>query len=171
MLMPAFSGSQLPVQHSVHDSLRLLRRLRSPIKYVLPRPLPTKISKLIPVFAFPSVDLVLKKFRPSRFLPIIAISWGLVQTFQGFVQNYAGLLVCRFLLGGLECSLFPGISLYLSVWYKRGELSLRIALFFSCVPSSTLTCLFSLQAEFVLSDHQCCYDGWRFGRYSGLWTV
>jgi len=33
--------------------------------------------------------------------------------------------------GFFECGLFPGLSFYLSSWYPRKELGLRIALFFS----------------------------------------
>ena len=76
-------------------------------------------------------DLVLKKMRPSRWIPFVVISWGIVQTFMGMVTNYTQLLALRALLGFFECGLFPGLSFYLSSWYPRKELGLRIALFFS----------------------------------------
>lgn len=34
--------------------------------------------------------------------------FGLVTMLQGFVQNYAGLLVTRFFLGVFESGMFPG---------------------------------------------------------------
>jgi MFS family permease len=53
-------------------------------------------------------NLVVKQFGPSRWISFIALSWGLVATFSGFVQNFAGMLVCRLLLGLFEGGLFPG---------------------------------------------------------------
>lgn len=37
--------------------------------------------------------------RPSLWLPIIMIGWGVVMIGMGFVQNYTGLLVTRIFLG------------------------------------------------------------------------
>nr|AOR51673.1 MFS transporter [Phaffia rhodozyma] len=81
-------------------------------------------------FEIPS-NLVLKKFRPSRWIPFIMVLWAITQTMMGLVKNYHQLLALRFLLGLFESGLFPGISMYLGMWYKRREQSLRIALFFS----------------------------------------
>lgn len=44
---------------------------------------------------------------------------------MGFVHNWSGLMAARWFLGLAEAGLFPGISLYLSCWYKRSELGLR----------------------------------------------
>ncbi|WVQ83940.1 hypothetical protein IAT38_006084 [Cryptococcus sp. DSM 104549] len=76
-------------------------------------------------------NLVLKKFRPSRWIPIIMIVWSLFQIFMGFVTNYGQLLAMRFCLGIAESGLFPGISFFLTGWYKRKEASKRISLFFA----------------------------------------
>ena len=59
------------------------------------------------LFEIPS-NLALKVFRPSRWIPIIMIFWGLVTTFIGYVNSYSVLLVCRLLLGAAESGLFPG---------------------------------------------------------------
>lgn len=50
---------------------------------------------------------------------------------MGFVTNWSGLMAARWFLGLAEAGLFPGISFYLSCWYKRSELGVRTALFFS----------------------------------------
>ncbi|KAJ9103578.1 hypothetical protein QFC20_004734 [Naganishia adeliensis] len=75
-------------------------------------------------------NLVLKKFRPSRWIPAIVILWAIVQICMGLVKTYGQLLALRFLLGLFECGLFPGISFFLSGWYKRKEASKRISVFF-----------------------------------------
>ena len=59
------------------------------------------------VFEIPS-NLVLKKLRPSRWIPMIMIAWGIVMTLMGLVNSYGGLLACRLLLGAAESGLFPG---------------------------------------------------------------
>lgn len=59
------------------------------------------------LFEIPS-NLALKVFRPSRWIPIIMIFWGLVTTFIGYIDSYSALLVCRLLLGAAESGLFPG---------------------------------------------------------------
>lgn len=57
-------------------------------------------------------------------------------TFMGFVTNWSGLMAARFFLGLAEAGLFPGISYYLSCWYKRSEFGVRIAIFFSAAAVS-----------------------------------
>ncbi|KAH8163144.1 hypothetical protein CIB48_g5104 [Xylaria polymorpha] len=47
------------------------------------------------------------------------------------VQNEAGFLAARFFLGVAESGLFPGVTYYFSMWYKRRERQYRVALFFS----------------------------------------
>jgi sugar phosphate permease len=59
------------------------------------------------IFEVPS-NLILKKLRPSRWIPMIMIGWGLVMTFMGLVNSYGSLLTCRLLLGATEAGLFPG---------------------------------------------------------------
>lgn len=61
------------------------------------------------VFELPS-NLLLKKLRPSRWLPFIMVCWGTVMTLMGIVQNYSGLLAARFFLGIAEAGLYPGCA-------------------------------------------------------------
>ena len=52
-------------------------------------------------FEVPS-NLLLKKLRPSIWLPTIMVAWGIVMTLMGIVQNYHGLLIARIFLGVAE---------------------------------------------------------------------
>ncbi|KAF3764268.1 MFS general substrate transporter [Cryphonectria parasitica EP155] len=81
-------------------------------------------------FEVPS-NLLLKKLRPSRWLPTIMVAWGTVMTLMGIVQNYQGLLVARLFLGVAEAGLYPGVAYYLTMWYCRHEIQFRQAMFFS----------------------------------------
>jgi sugar phosphate permease len=40
----------------------------------------------------PLTNILLKKMRPSIFLPLIMIGWGICMTTMGLVHNYAGLM-------------------------------------------------------------------------------
>ncbi|KAK4194873.1 major facilitator superfamily domain-containing protein [Triangularia verruculosa] len=76
-------------------------------------------------------NVLLKRMRPSIFLPLIMIGWGTCMTAMGFVQNWSGLMAARFFLGVFESGLYPGVNYFISCWYRRDEFALRAALFFS----------------------------------------
>lgn len=82
-------------------------------------------------------NVILKKIGPKLWLPSVTLVWGIVATLQGVIvynggqTGVAGFLIVRFFLGVAEGALFPGVVFYLSQWYKRGERTFRIALFFS----------------------------------------
>lgn len=67
-------------------------------------------------FEVPS-NLLLKKLRPSRWLPSIMVAWGVVMTLMGIVQNYHGLLIARLFLGVAEAGLYPGVACKLLLLY------------------------------------------------------
>jgi MFS family permease len=75
-------------------------------------------------------NLVIKRFKPSRWIAFITTSWGIIATCTGAVQSYAGLIVCRLLLGAVEGGLFPGCVIYLTLFYTKRELALRVGYLF-----------------------------------------
>ncbi|RDB15672.1 putative transporter C11D3.18C [Hypsizygus marmoreus] len=81
------------------------------------------------IFECPA-NLVLKKFRPSRWLPGITLAWGVTVTLMGIVKTYPQLVGVRVCLGVAEAGLFPGVVYYLTLWYPRFKLQYRIGLFF-----------------------------------------
>ncbi|KAL4067942.1 major facilitator superfamily domain-containing protein [Scleroderma citrinum] len=85
-------------------------------------------------------NLVLRYVGPNLMLPAMVTAWGIICTMQGLVHDYAGLLACRFCLGLVEGGLFPGLVLYLSLFYPRERLQIRIATFFA---SASLSGAFS----------------------------
>ncbi|KAH7928130.1 MFS general substrate transporter [Leucogyrophana mollusca] len=80
------------------------------------------------VFEFPC-NLLLKVVRPSRWLPGLAILWGIVMALMSLVKTYPQLVTVRVCLGIAEAGLFPGIAYYLTFWYPRNMLQFHIALF------------------------------------------
>lgn len=75
-------------------------------------------------------NLILKKFTPSRWIAFITVGWGVASTLTGIVHNFAGLMVCRVFLGLLEGGLFPGLTVYLTMFYTKKEIALRIGYLF-----------------------------------------
>lgn len=111
-------------------------------------------------FEVPS-NLLLKKLRPSFWLPTIMVAWGVVMTLMGIVQNYSGLLAARFFLGVTEAGLFPGVAYYISEWYCREESQFRQALFFS---AASVAGAFSGLLAFGIAhmDGVGGLEGWRW---------
>ncbi|GFF54656.1 uncharacterized transporter C1002.16c [Aspergillus udagawae] len=111
-------------------------------------------------FEMPS-NLLLKKLRPSRWLPFLMIAWGIVMTLMGVVHNYAGLLSARIFLGVAEAGLYPGTAYYITMWYPREKAQFRQALFFS---SASIAGAFSGLLAYAISkmDGVGGYAGWRW---------
>ncbi|EEU41775.1 uncharacterized protein NECHADRAFT_97849 [Fusarium vanettenii 77-13-4] len=106
-------------------------------------------------------NIVLKKFTPSRWLALITTGWGVVATLTGIVQSFYGLIICRLLLGALEGGLFPGLAVYLTFFYTKRELALRIAyLFVSSAIAGSLGGL--LAYAFGFMDGISGMRGWRW---------
>ncbi|EXJ86137.1 hypothetical protein A1O1_06507 [Capronia coronata CBS 617.96] len=76
-------------------------------------------------------NLVLKKASPRIWLSFLTAAWGIIGMCLGFIHNYAGFLIVRAFLGLAEGGLLPGMVLYLSGIYTRGEMALRIGLFYT----------------------------------------
>lgn len=74
-------------------------------------------------FEVPS-NLLLKKLRPSRWLPLIMVAWGTVMTLMGIVRSYSGLLAARFFLGVAEAGLFPGCAVSNRFYLEHSILSI-----------------------------------------------
>lgn len=66
------------------------------------------------LFEIPS-NLLLKKVRPSAFLSIIMIIWGVATVCQGLTQSFAGLVACRLVIGFFEAGFFPGAVYLISM--------------------------------------------------------
>jgi MFS family permease len=121
--------------------------------------------------AEPVTNIPLKRYSPRVFFTVIILLWGTIMTLMGLVRNLGDLLACRFLLGLAEAGLFPGVNYYLSCWYKRSELGLRAALFFS---AAALAGSFGglLAAAITEMDGVGGYEGWRWiFILEGLMTV
>ncbi|KAK1757860.1 putative transporter [Echria macrotheca] len=107
----------------------------------------------------PLTNILLKRLRPSVFIPITMFLWGCSMLGMGFVKNWSELMAARWFLGLTEAGLFPGVNYYLSCWYKRSELGIRAAIFFS---AAALSGSFGglLAAAIEQMDGVANYPGW-----------
>lgn len=76
----------------------------------------------------PSNMILNKLKRPSWYLCACVAVWGIISTATGAIQNFTGAVLCRFFLGCVEASFFPGSLLFLSRWYTRSEMQLRVTI-------------------------------------------
>ncbi|OJJ08952.1 hypothetical protein ASPVEDRAFT_48072 [Aspergillus versicolor CBS 583.65] len=81
-------------------------------------------------------NLIIKKASPKIWLPALTAVWGIITMCLGFVRNFASFAAVRALLGVAEGGLLPGMVLYLSSFYRRGDLALRIGLFYTAASLS-----------------------------------
>ncbi|GAA5936454.1 uncharacterized protein JCM15063_001891 [Sporobolomyces koalae] len=122
------------------------------------------------VWELPS-NLLLKRIGAHIMIPAMCLTWATVSCLTGLVQNFGGLFVARLILGLCEGGLFPGLILYLSMFYRRRELQTRISAFFA---SASLSGAFSglLAAAIVNLDGKGGQAGWRWIFYlEGLFTA
>jgi hypothetical protein len=86
--------------------------------------------------------------KPSWYLGFFTLVWGLVSCLTSQVKSYSSIVACRFILGlvgmwwrshsslmctdmKIEAPFFPGVLFYLSKWYTKSELNLRMSIFYS----------------------------------------
>jgi MFS family permease len=78
----------------------------------------------------PSNMLINRIPRPSLYIAVVMLIWGMISTLSGNVTNFAGMVAIRFFIGFVEAAFLPGALLILSKWYTRRELTLRNAILF-----------------------------------------
>ncbi|KDQ55121.1 hypothetical protein JAAARDRAFT_71439 [Jaapia argillacea MUCL 33604] len=78
----------------------------------------------------PSNMIINKVTRPSIYIGVCVILWGLTSAMTGVTHNFAGILACRIFIGLPEAAFYPGSIYLLSRWYTKKELSFRSALFY-----------------------------------------
>ncbi|GAA3360237.1 MFS transporter [Saccharopolyspora gregorii] len=112
------------------------------------------------LFEIPS-NMIMKRVGARLWLARIAITWGMVTVLTGFVQNVPQLYGARILLGIAEAGLFPGLLLYMTMWFRTGERGRAIAALALAQPIAMV--LGSLTGGFIL-DHVQWFglSGWRW---------
>ena len=88
------------------------------------------------LFQVPS-NLILYRMGARRWIAWVVVVWGLVSAASAFAVGPVSFCVLRFLLGATEGGFFPGIILYLTMWFPGRHRALAIAAFMAAAPLST----------------------------------
>lgn len=72
-----------------------------------------------------------KKWGPSKVLPAMMMTFGLMTLLTVAAFNFAGLMCLRWVLGMAESAFFPLVIYYQTTFYRRGELARRLAIFYA----------------------------------------
>lgn len=86
-------------------------------------------------------------------------SWGAAAICSGVVHNLAGLAACRAILGVCEVMLATGSPFYLSMFYQRHELGLRMAFLLG---SSPLANCFASAVAYGITHINSSWADWRW---------
>jgi len=78
----------------------------------------------------PSNIIINRIARPSIYISLVMLLWGMISTLSGNTRSFAGMVAIRFFIGFVEAAFLPGALLILSKWYTRRELTLRNAILF-----------------------------------------
>ncbi|MFN8668731.1 MAG: MFS transporter [Gemmatimonadaceae bacterium] len=87
------------------------------------------------LFEVPS-NLILHRTGARRWIARIMVTWGVLSAATMFVPNATAFYALRFLLGVAEAGFFPGIVVYLTLWYPAAYRARIMALFMTAVAVS-----------------------------------
>ncbi|KAJ7594264.1 MFS general substrate transporter [Mycena floridula] len=104
-------------------------------------------------------NVLQRRIGANRFFFISLLFWGLSSISFVYAKGYAALLVLRVLLGIGEAGYYAGMIYYLSFWYKRRELALRISLSMTGTYPGLIG---GLVAFGLVRAHTSVLAGWQF---------
>jgi len=105
-------------------------------------------------------NLMLTRMGARRWLAILLVVWGAVSIATAFITAKPEYVALRFLLGIAESGFFPGVILYLTLWFPRGLRSRMMALFMVAGP--LCNCIGSPISAHLLLLHQAGLKGWQW---------
>ena len=76
-------------------------------------------------------NLAMSKLSPSAWLARIVISVGIIGTAFVGISNAASYYVLRLLLGAVEAGMWPGLTLYLTMFYPTHRIAKRVGWYFT----------------------------------------
>ncbi|ODN97144.1 hypothetical protein I350_08124 [Cryptococcus amylolentus CBS 6273] len=102
------------------------------------------------VSVFPAL-FFMQRYKSGKLMGSNVFIWGILSLCHVACRNFAGLAVCRFILGLFEALTLPGATLVITSWYSREEAVFRTAIVFSTL-SSVTNGLLSYASSFLESS-------------------
>lgn len=112
------------------------------------------------IFDFPS-NLVMSKLSPRIWMARIVFATGLVGACFAAVQDAWSLKLLRFLLGVVIAGMWPGMALYLTMFYPPSRTGKRIGMYFTAAQVSAAV-VGLVSAGFQLMDGAAGMVGFRW---------
>ncbi|MEQ1765153.1 MAG: MFS transporter [Pyrinomonadaceae bacterium] len=82
--------------------------------------------------------LIVERWSARKWLARIIVSWGILATMMGFIQDATQFYIVRFLLGLAEAGFFPGVIVYLSHWFPYRHRAKTVAMFMAAIPVANI---------------------------------
>lgn len=113
------------------------------------------------MFEVPS-NLYMLKVGARKTISRIMVLWAIISAGFAFVETPTQFYIARFLLGAAEAGFYPGIMLYLSMWFPGTHRGKIIAFFASAIPLSGL--IGAPLSGAIMSSTQGAYGlaGWQW---------
>ncbi|HXS07328.1 MAG TPA: MFS transporter [Rhizomicrobium sp.] len=84
------------------------------------------------------VNVVIERVGATRSVFCIMALWGLVSASSALVNGPTSFYVLRFLLGVAEAGFFPGMVLYLTLWFPRSYRARFTSIFTTAIPLASI---------------------------------
>ncbi|KAF9871058.1 hypothetical protein CkaCkLH20_11475 [Colletotrichum karsti] len=107
-------------------------------------------------------NMILSRSRPSRFIPIIMVIWGVICAATGAVKSWEQLVGIRLVLGISEAGFSPAVMFIISSWYRKSEQSKRFVVFHSAGIASGAFGSILAGAITAGMDGALGMEGWRW---------
>ncbi|KAH6701967.1 putative MFS allantoate transporter [Leptodontidium sp. MPI-SDFR-AT-0119] len=124
-------------------------------------------------FEFPTIRLI-QLFPLAKYVSVNVIIWGAVLACLAACKDFAGLMVCRALLGVAEAAIVPAWVVFTSQWYKKEDQAFRVGIWFSMCGFAQMFGGFVAYgiATHVGKDPNAALKGWQvIFLFLGLLTV
>jgi MFS family permease len=117
---------------------------------------------------FPTQYLAQHISRLGMYLGVNIMLWGIVLACHAACTTFAGLAVCRTLLGVFESCVAPILVLIIAMWYKKEKQGKRVSWFYVC---NSLTAIFGGLLAYGVSFAKTKFASWRiFFVATGHWS-
>lgn len=95
-----------------------------------------------------------------RMICRIMVSWGILATFMGFIQNATQFHWLRFFIGAAEAGFFPAMIVYLGHWFRAADRGKAVAWFMSAI--SLAMVIGGPMSGLLLKLNWLGLEGWRW---------
>ena len=104
----------------------------------------------------------LTRTRINIALPSLEVGWGLFTFGCAWARNLETIYAMRFFIGICESCSFTGVIYVIGSWYKPGEVTRRVALFFIASPLGTMFAGYLQAAAYTNLEGTHGLAGWRY---------